>query len=101
MDGHASTGAAGRSLSLVIPAYNEEETIRQAVEEADEALRSLTERYEILVVDDGSTDATATIVTALAGDRPHVRLLRHAENRGYSAALRPGFGAAECDRVAF
>jgi dolichol-phosphate mannosyltransferase len=93
--------AAGRRLSLVIPAYNEAAGIRQAVAEAEEALARLAGDYEILVVDDGSTDGTASLVAGAAGANPRVRLLRHPGNRGYGAALRTGFGAARFDRVAF
>jgi 4-amino-4-deoxy-L-arabinose transferase-like glycosyltransferase len=88
-------------LSLVLPAYNEEAGIRQAVEEACLALEELTTAYEVLVVDDGSCDGTADIVAELAAERPHVRLLRHESNRGYGAALRTGFAAARFERVAF
>lgn len=90
-----------RSLSLVIPAYNEEAGIRQAVEEADQALAPLVHNYEIIVVDDGSEDRTGQIVKEMSLDRPHVRLLRHLENQGYSAALRTGFEATAFERVAF
>lgn len=89
------------SLSLVIPAFNEGAGIRQAIVEADEALARLTRDYEILVVDDGSHDATAALVADEAEHRPHVRLLRHETNRGYGAALRTGFEAARFDHVAF
>jgi dolichol-phosphate mannosyltransferase len=90
-----------RRVSLVLPAFNEEAGIRQAIAEADEALATLTAGYEVLVVDDGSTDATAAIVAEEAAVRPHVRLLRHEGNRGYGAALRTGFEAARFERVAF
>ena len=76
MDGQIRP-AAGRRLSLVIPAFNEEAGVRQAVAEADDALARLTDDYEILVVDDGSRDATAALVAEEAAARPHVRLLRH------------------------
>ena len=88
-------------LSLVIPAYNEACVIAAAVEEADAALGERFERYEILVVDDGSSDDTAAIVERLAVTFPAVRLLRHELNRGYGAALRTGFEAATFDRIAF
>ncbi|HEV2950440.1 MAG TPA: glycosyltransferase [Gemmataceae bacterium] len=100
MDG-PSCNSKGRSLSLVIPAYNEEAGIRRAVEEADQALSQLVRDYEIIVVDDGSADRTAEIVREATIGHPRVRLLRHAENQGYSAALRTGFQAATCERVAF
>jgi len=88
-------------LSLIIPAYNEESGIRQAVAEADGALARLAPAYEILVVDDGSTDGTAAAVLDEARDRPAIRLLRHPTNRGYGAALRTGFEAARGERIAF
>jgi dolichol-phosphate mannosyltransferase len=94
------TGVAQR-LSLVIPAYNEEAGIRQAIAEANDALAGLAEEYEILIVDDGSSDQTAAAVKEVAACRPWVRLLRHPENRGYGAALWTGFQAAHFDRVAF
>lgn len=85
------------ALSLILPAFNEEAGIADAVREADAALARLGKSYEIIVVDDGSQDETA----ALVPDLPCVRLVRHATNRGYGAALRTGFEAARGQRIAF
>src|SRR5947209_1576106 len=93
--------AARPGLSLVIPAYNEATTIEQAVQEADAALGALFAEYEILFIDDGSTDDTTAIAAHLQLDHPRLRLLRHPANRGYGAALRTGFAAARFDLVAF
>ncbi len=101
MDGRFQGGKAGRVVSLVIPAYNEAAGIRRAIREADRALARLAAAYEILVVDDGSTDGTADLALAAARRRPNVRVLRHLHNRGYGAALRTGFEAAQFARVAF
>jgi dolichol-phosphate mannosyltransferase len=101
MAGRGRETRAGHSLSLIIPAYNEEAGIRAAVREADEALERLTAIYEVLIVDDGSTDATAEVAASAAWGRPNVRVLSHRTNRGYGAALRTGFEAARFDRVAF
>jgi dolichol-phosphate mannosyltransferase len=90
-----------RSLSLIIPAFNEATGIRQAIEEADSALAGLLAQYEIIVVDDGSSDETSMEVINAAKEFPRVRLLRHPENRGYGAALRTGLEAARFDWVAF
>jgi glycosyltransferase involved in cell wall biosynthesis len=88
-------------LSLVIPALNEQETIGQALREAESALSGLVQRYEIIVVDDGSDDDTAAIVAKARRQNPHVRLVRHEGNLGYGAALRTGFQAAHYDLVGF
>jgi dolichol-phosphate mannosyltransferase len=88
-------------LSLVIPAFNEEAGIAEAVAEAHECLIGLGYEFEILVVDDGSTDQTAARVRDVAATWPRVRLLEHARNLGYGAALRTGFEAARYDLVAF
>ncbi|MBX3425498.1 MAG: glycosyltransferase [Pirellulales bacterium] len=89
------------SVSLVLPAWNEAEAIARAVLEAEAALALVAERYEVIVVDDGSSDATSQIVAELAAERPAVRLVRHEVNRGYGAALQTGFAAATGDLVAF
>lgn len=92
---------APSSLSLVLPAYNEEQVIGQAIAEADEALSELSSDYEILVVDDGSSDSTAAIVRQEAVNRPAVRLLQQPENMGYGAALARGFRESDKELVAF
>jgi dolichol-phosphate mannosyltransferase len=90
-----------RQLSLVMPAFNEALGIQAAVAEAHEALAGLGYEYEIVVVDDGSSDATADLVAEVADLRPAVRLVRHIINRGYGAALRTGFESARFNLVAF
>lgn len=89
------------SISLILPAWNEREVILTAIEEADSALRNLASRYEIIVVDDGSTDGTADLVDEVSQTNPSVRCVRHNPNQGYGAALRSGFTAAEMDLVVF
>lgn len=85
------------SLSLVLPARDEAQSIGTALERARAVLGRLTKEYEILVVDDGSRDATAEI----AARYPEAHLLRHPSGRGYGAALRTGLAAARMDWVAF
>ncbi|MCZ6507284.1 MAG: glycosyltransferase family 2 protein [Acidobacteria bacterium] len=95
------TGRRSKALSLVLPAFNEEESIATAIDEADTALRQLACTYEIIVVDDGSGDSTARVVEEKARTNEHVRLLSHSTNRGYGAALRTGFEAARSPLIAF
>lgn len=81
-------------LSVVIPAYNEIESIRFSVLTAHAILSELVEEFEIIVVSDGSTDGTDVEVERLVPRLPHLRLLRKTENEGYGFALRDGFRAA-------
>ena len=89
----------GTSLSIVLPAYNEEANVRGAVEAARIAADELLQPYEIIVVDDGSADRTAEIVAEMNQDDSRIRLVSFPENRGYGAALRAGFRAARGDLV--
>jgi glycosyltransferase involved in cell wall biosynthesis len=94
------SGVIVNSLSVVLPAYNEEENVGTAVQRALEVLPGLAGEWEVIVVDDGSVDATTEVMTALVDEHyPRVRLLRHEVNRGYGAALRTGFGAARYELV--
>jgi len=97
------SGATGTqpSLSIFFPAFNEEGIIEQTVRNAVAAARGVASDFEVIVVDDGSADATARIVESLAKEEPRVRLVRHGVNRGYGAALRTGFASATKELVFF
>ena len=83
------------SISVVLPAYNEEPNIETAVERAFEVLPKLAHEFEVIVVDDGSRDRTAEVVTGLVQEHhPRVRLVRHVENLGFGTALSTGFSRA-------
>jgi glycosyltransferase involved in cell wall biosynthesis len=89
-------------LSYFFPAHNEEANLRGLVDEALETLPTLAETFEIVIVDDGSRDATGAIADELAGAHPDVvRAVHHPTNLGYGAALLSGFRAARHDLVAF
>lgn len=88
-------------LSYFFPAHNEEANLRGLVEEALATLPALAERFEILIVNDGSKDATPTIADELAAAHPEVRAVHHPVNLGYGAALRSGFANARFDNLAF
>ena len=93
--------AEGRRLSVVLPAYNEEANVGLAVERATAVARRLAQDYEVIVVDDGSVDATADVVRRASEKDSRVRLIPHGRNRGYGEALRTGFLAARMDLVFF
>ena len=85
------------SLSLVIPMFNEEETIEHALACGIAACERHCGSFEIIVVDDASTDRSAALVAAAAARDPRIRLLRHDVNRRLGATLRTGFAAVTKD----
>jgi Glycosyl transferase family 2 len=89
------------SLTLVLPAYNEEPNIDAVVRESLATLPVFADAYEIIVVDDGSRDRTGEFVARWAAINQQVRLVSHARNRGYGAALASGFRASTGDFVMF
>jgi glycosyltransferase involved in cell wall biosynthesis len=89
------------SISVVLPAYNEEENIGQAVKSVLEVMEPITPHYEVIVVDDGSRDGTSEVVRELAASYPKVRLVRHEVNQGYGGALNSGFKAATGELIFF
>ena len=101
-DGRRPCPGASPSLSYFFPAHDEAENIEPLVAEALRELPELAERFEIICVDDGSTDGTGAIADRLAAEHPDVvRVVHHAVNQGYGAALRSGFGAARYPLVCF
>jgi glycosyltransferase involved in cell wall biosynthesis len=90
----------GKSISFVLPAYNEEENIESAVKSAVETAESLgLDDYEVLIVNDGSTDRTAEIIDRLAASNAHIRPIHQPSNLGYADALKAGFKNARLDLV--
>jgi len=93
----ADTRAAPRELpglSVVLPCFNEEANVTQAVSQALDAAAQVSPRYEVIVVDDGSNDKTVQLAAGRAAGDRHVRLVVHPSNRGYGTALRSGIDAA-------
>jgi glycosyltransferase involved in cell wall biosynthesis len=82
------------SLSVVIPAYDEEGYIEKCITTLETVLRDVTDDFEIIVVNDGSRDRTAAILQELARTRPYLIVVSHDRNRGLGAGLRSGFALA-------
>lgn len=82
------------SLTIFFPAYNDGGTIGSLVIRAQQTASKLTPDFEVIVINDGSTDSTAQVLEALAEVYPRLRVVHHASNRGYGGALRSGFAAA-------
>lgn len=87
------------SLTIFFPCYNDAGTIGSLVAAADAVAAECTDDYEIIVVDDGSTDSSGRLLRELTARYPMLRLVSHGGNKGYGAALRSGFGHATKDLV--
>src|SRR5688572_16181489 len=90
---------AAPGLSIFFPAYNDSGTIASLVMTALRAAAQLTPDYEVIVVNDGSTDSTPQILDELSRIYPQVRVVNHPVNRGYGGALRTGFASASKDII--
>ncbi len=89
------------SLSVVLPAYNEEAIIEKTLSQAILALSRWTDDFEIIVVNDGSKDRTRECIERLSLDDPRIKLLNHSVNQGYGSALVTGFHAVTKNLVFF
>ncbi len=90
-------------LSVVVPAFNEAQNVEPVVRETIRVLANhdWVQPFEIVLVDDGSTDETGAIMDRLAADNPEIVVARHPGNQGFGAALRTGFLRSRGDAVTF
>jgi glycosyltransferase involved in cell wall biosynthesis len=98
---HAPDRPRPAGLSFFFPAYNDAGTIASLVIQAVQVASRLTPDFEILVINDGSKDATGAIAEELRHTYPQVRVIHHPRNRGYGGALRTGFASATKPLVAY
>src|SRR5947208_15417693 len=96
---NAPTGTPQPSVSVVVPVRNEADNVRPLTDEIAAALNGRWS-YELIYVNDGSTDATESALNALKADRPWLRQIKHAASCGQSAAVRSGVIAARAPLVA-
>jgi dolichol-phosphate mannosyltransferase len=88
-------------LSVFFPAYNEEKNIKKTVLDAKDVLRNIADKWEIIIVDDGSKDETGKISDRLAKKDKNIKVIHHSPNRGYGGALKSGYIKAKYKWVAF
>lgn len=88
-------------LSIFFPFWNEEENIEKVVKQAIPVAEEVAEKWEMIMIDDGSSDSTLAIANKLAHENKHLRVLAHAPNRGYGASLKEGLEHAKYNLVVF
>ena len=89
------------NVSLIIPAYNEERRIGKSLEQIFPFCNAQGYPYEVIVVDDGSTDETVALIRERFGDQPHLRILQQPVHRGKGAAVQQGMLQARGDYLIF
>ena len=89
------------TVSLVIPMYNEALNIGHAIDVAVDALQKYSSDYEIVIVDDASTDESPQLVAAAAEKNPRIRMIRHEKNRKLGGSLKTGYAAATKELVVY
>ncbi len=89
------------SISAVMPAYNEQDNVGPMIEATAATIASVTDDFEIIVVDDGSRDETAQKVKQAAQKHPQARLVQHKTNQGYGAAVFTGLTSSTKDLIFF
>jgi glycosyltransferase involved in cell wall biosynthesis len=87
------------SVSVFFPCYNEQDNVAGVVEQALTVLKKLSADFEVIIVDDGSSDATGRIADEISRRDERIRVVHHPTNRGYGAALQSGFKAATKELV--
>ena len=87
------------SLTVLLPVQDAQATLTETVEEVLEAAADLTDRFELLIIDDGSADATGEIAHELTRHYPQIRTIRHARPMGREAALRSGLAESRGEVV--
>ncbi|MHC4156460.1 MAG: glycosyltransferase family 2 protein [Planctomycetota bacterium] len=89
----------GPSISVFFPCYNEQDNVARTAEQALSVLENLEADFEIIIVDDGSADATGRIADEIAAQDKRIKVVHHPTNLGYGAALQSGFRAAARELV--
>lgn len=90
-----------KSLSVFFPSFNEEGNIETTVNKAINILKKIGLDYEIIIVNDGSTDNTKKIAEGLVKENPRIKLISHPKNLGYGEALKSGFYNAKYDTIVY
>ncbi len=90
-----------KPISVTLPVFNEKDNIEKAVSSISATLPRFTDSFEIIIVDDGSTDGTSKIISQLAAKNKIVQAIHHQENKGYGASLISGFKSAKYPLVFF
>lgn len=87
------------SISVFFPCFNEQENVERMASQCLKVLREISEDFEVIIVNDGSSDKTAEVGERLCREHPEIKLINHETNKGYGAALQSGFRACSKELI--
>ncbi|MBI4234831.1 glycosyltransferase family 2 protein [Candidatus Peregrinibacteria bacterium] len=90
-----------KEISYFCPAYNEEENLKTHIQKILPVLAAIADNYELLIINNGSTDQTPKIADNLAAQNPRIRVIHHESNRDYGGALKTGFENCNYEWIAY
>lgn len=89
------------NISVFFPVYNDEKTVQKVTIKALRVLKEIADKYEVLIINDGSPDLSGEIADKLAEEYPFVRVIHHEVNKGYGAAIKTGLENTKYEWVCF
>jgi glycosyltransferase involved in cell wall biosynthesis len=101
VNGDGASGDQRDCLSVFFPVYNDAATVARVTDKALRVCAEIADTYEVIIVDDGSPDASGHIADRLAHEHDSVRVIHHGHNRGYGAAVRAGLDACRYEWICF
>src|SRR5690348_6673423 len=90
-----------RRVTLFYPMFNELKSVEPMTRKALQVMQEVADDFEILIIDDGSSDGSEKLADELASSDPHIKVIHHQGNKGYGQALRTGFASATKDIVIY
>lgn len=88
-------------ISVILPVFNEKDNIEKAVSSISTIFPQFTNNFEVIIVNDGSTDGSTELLSQLAANNKIFKVIHHKENKGYGASLVSGFKSAKCPLIFF
>lgn len=89
------------NITIFFPVYNDENTVRRVAEKSLDVLSQVADKYEVIIINDGSPDKSGEVADEVAAEHPAVRVIHHEVNKGYGAAVKTGLAASQYEWICF
>lgn len=89
------------NITIFFPVYNDENTVRRVAEKSLDVLSQVADKYEVIIINDGSPDRSGEVADEVAAEYPEIRVIHHEVNKGYGAAVKTGLAASQYEWICF